>query len=386
MKLACVVHRYGPQATGGSEAHCRAIAQRLAERHDVTVLTSCATDYITWANALPAGPAPDGKVRVLRFPVSRTRHLNRFRGISERVYAERASAAEQIEWFRENGPMVPQLVSHLEQHGREYDRVIFWSFRYYPTWFGLPIVADRAVLVPTAEEEDFIRTATILGDFFARPRAYLFLTPEERALVASRTHRPLPVNDVVGSGLDADSTPPSRDALHRAGVPARFLLYLGRIERNKGADRLLDLYLDGAGQRPSVPLILAGPAIMPIPDDRRLVAVGVVDDATRRALLAHATALIMPSPYESLSLVVLEAWNQATPVLVNGRCKPLRGQVLRANGGLYYDLPGEFSEGLRVLSENTDVADEFGRNGLAYVDCHYRWPHVLDKIERILQA
>ncbi len=57
MKLACVVHRYGPQATGGSEAHCRAIAHRLAPRHDVTVLTSCAIDYVTWAQRAAAGPS-----------------------------------------------------------------------------------------------------------------------------------------------------------------------------------------------------------------------------------------------------------------------------------------------------------------------------------------
>ena len=40
MKLLCVVQRYGPDVTGGSEALCHAIAQRRAARHDVTVATS----------------------------------------------------------------------------------------------------------------------------------------------------------------------------------------------------------------------------------------------------------------------------------------------------------------------------------------------------------
>ena len=89
MKLACVVHRYGPQATGGSEAHCRALALRLAANpnHQVDVLTSCATDYITWKNVLPAGESRDGGVRVMRFPVARRRRLNRFREVSEHVFA-----------------------------------------------------------------------------------------------------------------------------------------------------------------------------------------------------------------------------------------------------------------------------------------------------------
>ena len=33
MKLACVIHRYGAELAGGSEAHCRAIAHQLAARH-----------------------------------------------------------------------------------------------------------------------------------------------------------------------------------------------------------------------------------------------------------------------------------------------------------------------------------------------------------------
>ncbi len=61
VKLACVVQRYGAEVTGGAEAHCRAIAERLAESHDVTVLTSCAKDYLTWRNAYPPGESRLGR-------------------------------------------------------------------------------------------------------------------------------------------------------------------------------------------------------------------------------------------------------------------------------------------------------------------------------------
>jgi glycosyltransferase involved in cell wall biosynthesis len=388
MKLACVVHRYGPQATGGSEAHCRAVAQHLAEHHDVTVLTSCATDYVTWRNALPAGESSDGAVRVLRFPVDTPRHLNLFRELSELVFAERASDEEQREWFRANGPSVPGLLAHLERHGRDYDRVLFWSFRYAPTWFGLPLVADRAILVPTAEDDDLMRTSTRLGPFFAQPRAYLFLTPEERDLVAARCDGPLPPFEIIGSGLDASTRVPSRTALDRLGLPQDFLLYLGRVDKNKGSDRLVEAYLRYCEQTPAgtvpVPLVLAGPVVLPLSPHPHIRTLGFVDDATREALLAHALALVMPSPYESLSLVLLEAWNHGTPVLVNGRCQPLRGQVRRANGGLFYDLPEEFVEAVRYLVAERHVARKLGANGLDYVDSEYRWPLVMDKVEKIL--
>jgi glycosyltransferase involved in cell wall biosynthesis len=393
MRLACVIHRYGPNVIGGSEAHCRAIARRLAEHHDVTVLTSCAQDYVTWADAYPPGDSSDGPVRVHRFRVARRRPLIRFYELSDLVFDGKATAEEQERWFELNGPELPGLIAHLERHGREYDLVLFWSFRYYPSWFGLPRVADRAVLLPTAEEEDLIRTATILGPYFAKPRAYLFLTPEEHALVASRCEGPLPPSAIIGSGLDPAPAPPSRGRLDAMGLPRDYLLYLGRVDRNKGCDRLFALHAEYAAapghEAPAagaLPLVLAGPIMLPIPAHPGLRALGPVDDELRHALLAHARALVMPSPYESLSLVVLEAWNVATPVLVNGRCRPVRGQVLRSNGGLYYDLPGEFVEAARRLAASPALARALGRQGLDHVQREYRWEEVMRRIEGVLAS
>ena len=113
-------------------------------------------------------------------------------------------------------------------------------------------------------------------------------------------------------------------------------------------------------------------------------ALGRVDEDVRDALLAHARALVMPSPFESLSLVVLEAWNRGTPVIVNGRCRPLRGQVQRANGGLYYEWPGEFREAVQRLASDEALARTFGRQGLAYVESQDRWPEVMRKVEAVL--
>jgi glycosyltransferase involved in cell wall biosynthesis len=397
MKLACVVHRYGPQATGGSEAHCRALATRLAANHQVDVLTSCATDYITWKNVLPAGESRDGSVRVMRFPVARQRRLNRFREISEHVFAGRATPGEQDTWFRENGPEMPALLEYLEKHDHEYDRVMFWAFRYYHAWFGIPLVADRAVLVPTAEDDDLIRTATVLGPFFARPRSYLFLTPEERDLVAARCDGHLPSSEVIGAGLDpapdADRAPDASRTHERLAsevdVRPPFLLYLGRVEKNKGCDTLIAHYqayqeAETAAGREPIPLVMAGPVKMAIPEVPRLRVLGFVSDDVRDALLREALALVMPSPFESLNIAVLEAWNVGTPVLVNGRCRPLLGQTRRANGGLIYERRDDFIEALRFFVNNPSAARQFGAQGQRYVDREYRWPVVMSKVEALL--
>jgi hypothetical protein len=95
MKLACVIHRFGADIAGGSESHCRVVAEHLAADHDVTIITTCAKDHVTWKNHYPGGESQIGRLRVLRFPVARPRDLHRFMDISDLVFADRASPAEQ---------------------------------------------------------------------------------------------------------------------------------------------------------------------------------------------------------------------------------------------------------------------------------------------------
>jgi glycosyltransferase involved in cell wall biosynthesis len=390
MKLLFVVQRYGPDVTGGSEAHCRAIAQRLATRHDVSVATSCALDYITWANRYPAGTSRDGAVTVHRFATARERPLHEFWALSERVFDGRASDDEQRKWFALNGPDVPGLLRYLAEHGSAYDRVIFFAFRYAPSWFGLPIVADRAILMPTAEFDALIRSSTVLAPYFASPRSYFFNTPEEKAMIGRIVRGPLPPSVTIGCGVDPAGARPSRSILDAHGIPQDYLIYVGRVDRNKGCDALVRhyaAYVKGAAPgEGTLPLVLAGPVVLRLPAQPGLRALGRVDDELRDALLAHARALVMPSPFESLSLVVLEAWNRETPVIVNARCDVLLGQVRRANGGLYYRSSEEFAGTVRRLASDPETARAFGRQGLAYVEREYRWPLVLERIESLLAS
>jgi glycosyltransferase involved in cell wall biosynthesis len=385
MKLAFVVQRYGAGVAGGSEGHCRDLAERLSPRHDITVLTTCAKDYVTWENAFPAGPAMENGVRVIRFPVARQRRIKVFADLSDEVFDGGAAPDRQQEWFRENGPDAPGLLDHLRAHGHEYDLVVFWTYRYSPSYFGLPLVADRAVLVPTAEEDPAIDLGVLL-EFFDKPAGYIFMTPEERDLVSSRALHPLRQSVVAGIGLEpVPLGVTSRAPIDQLGIPGDYLLYLGRVDRNKGCDALLENFQEYASTRKGVTLVLAGPAKMQVPEHPQIRALGYVSDEVRSALLAHARALVVPSWYESLSIVLLEAWNYAVPALVNGRCKVLAGQVTRANGGLYYMFPAEFDEAADFLLSQRAARDAMGRQGLAYIDREYRWPTVISRVESLLQ-
>jgi glycosyltransferase involved in cell wall biosynthesis len=383
MKLACVVHRFGADIVGGSEAHCRHVAERLAATHDVTVFTTCAKDHISWRNEYPPGDSRVGAVRVRRFPVARERSLHRFRHISDIAFSGTASEAEQTEWFRENGPDAPELIEYLGAHGNEFDRILFWAFRYAEVYFGLPAVADRAILVPTAEEDPVIQM-DLVAPWLSLPAGFLFLTLEEKALVERRLTGTLPPSAVIGSGLEP-ATQGSAAALPPMGSTSPFLLYLGRVDPNKGCETLLQHFVRFAGEHAQAPqLVMAGPVNMPMLEHPKIKQLGRVDESVREALLSNAAILVVPSRFESLSLVLLEAWNHSLGALVNGDCAVLKGQALRANGALYYRNYDEFSRALEYLLEHSEVVCQLGRQGLDYVDREYRWPHVIAKIDQLL--
>jgi glycosyltransferase involved in cell wall biosynthesis len=384
LKLAFVVQRYGADIAGGSEAHCRELAERLSPDHDVTILTTCAVDYVTWANVMAPGMSRAGQVTVVRFEVERPRRLKTFAQLTDEV-SDGAAPEREEAWFRENGPIVPGLLTHLREHGARYDLVLFWTFRYYPSYFGLPIVADRAILVPTAED-DRIVTLNILERFFRLPAGYLFMTPEEKALVSARAGVPLAPSATIGIGMEPVApAPDARELLNRHGVPSEFVLYLGRVDRNKGCETLLDYFQEYARHDTDLALVLAGPAKMQVPVHPRIHALGYVSDDVRAALLSEALALVVPSPYESLSIVLLEAWNYGRPAVVNALCTVLRGQVRRANGGLYYRSSREFIEILSYLRSHPAERRALGESGRAYVNREYRWPVVMARVNALLE-
>jgi hypothetical protein len=95
----------------------------------------------------------------------------------------------------------------------------------------------------------------------------------------------------------------------------------------------------------------------------------------------------MPSYYESLSMVALEAWALGKPVLANGSCEVLRGQCIRSRAGLYYENQAEFVETLKAIADGRTLNAALGANGRTFFDRHYAWPVIerkyLDMLARL---
>jgi glycosyltransferase involved in cell wall biosynthesis len=387
VKLAVVVQRYGADINGGAELHARYVAERLAKYAEVEVVTTCARDYVTWRNELPPGVERINGIAVRRFPVARERHPQEFGRRSHDVFDEPHSLADELAWLDSEGPTSPALLNYLVRSAHAFDHVLLFSYRYYHAWHAARRLAARAVLVPTAERDPAIGLS-IFGPLFRGVRGIMYNSHEERAMIHAATHNEHVPGVVVGIGSEVPGrTEPARfRRRHRISRP--FAIYIGRIDANKGCAELFDYFQRYSMTFPrGLDLVLIGNAIIPVPQHHRIHHLGYLSDEDKFDALAAADLLIMPSYFESLSMVALEAWALGRPVLANGRCDVLKGQCIRSNAGLYYESYEEFAETLYSLESNGPLHARLGRNGRDYFTRHYAWPVIerkyLDMFERL---
>ncbi len=373
MKLAVVVQRYAAGISGGAELHARYVAERLARHAEVDILTTCARDYVTWKNELPAGTETVSGLRVRRFPVAHPRIPDQFGRRSQFVFNERHSFADEQRWLDSEGPTSPGLIQHITSTAADVDFFIFFSYRYYHAWHGARAVPAKAILVPTAERDPAIGLS-IFPPVFRGVRAIMYNSPEERALIEHVSGRRGPGVVVgVGSQIPERTQPRRFQRKHRVSRP--FALYVGRIDENKGCPELFSHFERYAVMYPhGLDLLLVGSSVIDVPKHPRIRHLGFLSDEDKFDALAAADLLIMPSPFESLSMVALEAWALGKPVLANGKCDVLKGQCIRSNAGLYYESFEEFAEALYLLEASGPLGAILGRNGAEFFRRHYSWP------------
>lgn len=373
MKVAVAVQRYGADIGGGAELHARYIAERLARHAEVEVVTTCARDYVTWRNERPAGVESVNGIPVRRFPVHRERDPHDFGRQSERVFEHRHSIADELAWLESEGPASRALVDYVAGND-SFDWVVLFSYRYYHAYHLARRLASKAILVPTAERDPAV-ALRIFGPIFRSVRAIMYNSHEEQAMIQAASGNTDVPGVVVGVGSEIPERTDPQRFRKKFGIQRPFAIYIGRIDENKGCKELFDFYRRYASTFPrGLDLVLAGSAIMPVPDHPRIHHLGFVSDEDKYDALAASDLLIMPSYFESLSMVALEAWALGKPVLANGKCDVLKGQCIRSGAGLYYENYAEFAEALYSLESNGPLHARLGRNGREYFRTHYAWP------------
>ena len=326
-----------------------------------------------------------------------------------------------MEWLNQQGPWCPNLIEYLKRHQQQYDVLIFFTYLYATTVQGLDVCPQRSILVSTAHDEPAIRLE-IYKDVFARPAALCYLTESERKFVHEFfVERPL-LEEVTGVGIEIPQsqpypripTPPPDDEerqasgdqqpleddsitrdygshiLQRGSVFRRrhrlygpIVLYGGRIDPGKGCEELIQYFSEYVKEGGDATLALMGAKLMSLPEEPFIRFAGMLSENERVQGLEAATVVACPSPFESLSLLALEALAVGTPILANARSAVLVEHCIRSNGGLYYAERDEFVEALKLLLSDERLRRQLGRNGREYVRRNYRWDVVLGKFERL---
>lgn len=382
-KIAFVCQRYGLEVNGGAELLCRLVAERLTAAFDVTVYTTCATDYISWANVYPRGEEILNGVRVIRFPVVRERNRKAF-GLFSRLVLHNPLHLSALEekWIDMQGPYCPEIVAALAQDHGEYRAILFMTYLYYTTVRGMYPGLKNAFLIPTVHDEPTVYLK-VFDRLFSRAAGFVWNSPEERTFALKRFPFIAGKPEIMaGVGIEVPaSLPPLPDCLN--GI--EYVLYSGRIDAHKGCDRLFEYFLQYKKDHPNgLKLVLTGKGTCPVPKDPDIISLGFVEDEVKYAVMTGALAFVLFSPFESLSMVVLESMAVSRPVIVNGDCEVLRGHCRRSGAGLAFSDYDSFVAAVEKLRARGPEYLKMCENGKKYVNENYQWDRIIGQYRKLI--
>ena len=416
MKFAFITPRYGAEFSAGAEHACRLLAEQIAKRHDVDVLTTTSRDAATWKNEYSEGSDRVRGAFVRRFAVGTMPERSAFAELSRRLREGPRSRPDELSWLRHVGPWSSGLLEHIKRQHRSYDALVFFGLWHPLTVSGLEIAPERSVVFPHLHLRPELRF-DLWADVLTVPRAVGYFSNSERRLVHSYVGVAPQYEEVIGIGVDPppqqtyprhqqdpadvittdDDSATDEDALDGSylsgrGVPFRrrhrlydnFALYGGRVEPHNGCEEMLEYFDSFAASRTDdMGLVLMGVKMMTVPDAPYLRLAGVLPDRERMTAYEAAAVTIAPDADDLLSQSLLESLAVGTPVLANASNEAAVEHCRRANAGLYYSNREEFVGALTVL-RTPALRERMGENGRRYIRHHHQWDAVIGRFERLV--
>ena len=387
MKLGFVAPFYGARAAGGAEAECRHTAVRLARAgHDVHVFTTCLLDtHHDWnVNVHRAGTSVEDGVSVHRHRVAYT-DLGAFYRLNARLAAGESLSAREEQQFVAFNLNSADLLRVLDEARDTFDAFCLIPYLFGTTVFGAQVTGPKAVLIPCLHDEPYARLGPI-RDLFRAVRRIVFHSAAEQALASELYGLPADRGILLGEGVETGFESNAARFRARFGLDGPFVLCAGKKDRAKNVHTLIDCFTRYRRRRPDsgLRLVLIGPGSLPVPDDMRnaIVDLGYVSDQEKKDAYSAASIFCQPSLNESFSIVLMEAWNCATPAVVHARCAVTREHAMRSGGGFFFENCAEFEGCLDRLLGDRELARHMGAAGRRYVLQNFEWNRIVARYER----
>ena len=397
MKIGIIVQRYGLQINGGAELHARQVAEKLARKHQVSVFTTKSISYMDWGNEIEANFEQLNNVDIYRFNSTK-----RHKKLSHRFYRKMRNwskisiflrklglnnLAESRffytgnkfqKWLEYQGPFCPDMLEKIKKVNDDFDVFIFFTYLYYPTNAALPEVKEKSLFIPTAHDEKPFYFPDY-QDIFVNSKFIMYNSKGEKDLVENTYSRTKNVkSDIAGVGIDYPVF-----EIQDKPYSENYFVYIGRVDRSKNVHELVEFFENYNKINPDTKLVIIGKKENDINSkNKNIIFKGFISDQEKNNLLFHSKALIIPSKYESLSMVTLEAMMMGKPVIAYHYSDVLVDHINKSKAGFVYSNNKKFNDILKQIEMMNDTQyNEIAENGKKYVLDNYSWEVIMDKFE-----
>ncbi|MDZ4724972.1 MAG: glycosyltransferase family 4 protein [Leptospira sp.] len=372
-KIAFILPRFLPEIAGGAEKLALDYALILKEHYTVEIFTSCAKDYITWKNELSQGTSSWNNLLIHRFPVNKERNIQKMNQVLNDCLKKgnQVNPIEEDLFLIEQGPYLPNLVNHFIKVQSSFSLVIFVGYLYYPIVKLLPEVKIQKLIIPTFHDEPAL-SLPIYTRIFLPSYIYSFNAPEELNVYENQ-FKSKPKYDLIGTYVTIPTI--KAQEINFNNTESKFnILTMGRMEVAKGFKELFEYYHEWQKHYDTKDINWTSIGSNhfkqnEIPDSIHIQ--GFVSEEEKYRFISSASLVINPSPYESFSIAMMEAWSYGVPVLVNAKSDVMRGHCDRSQGGLYYSDELSFRRCLEYLINHPNLCRSLGANGKKYVQANF---------------
>lgn len=409
-RIAFVVTRYGKDINGGTEQHCRMLAERLVPYYNVEVLTTCAQDCTKGGNEYSEGEEIINEVFVKRFKVAPIhpeshnyyvrkskwnrrlrKHLYQLRLL--RFFASiwpiwKLEREKELKVMKSYVFYSSDLFVYLKENQHDYKAIIPINISYPLAYYASLCIPDKIILIPTMHYESST-FRSIYTEVFTKVAYIGFNTDAEQKLaegIFSKTQ--MAPHGIISVGIDDASDADWEKTKKKYNLPNDYLLFVGRIDKGK-LNHVINYFLAYKAKyvNSNLNFVLVGGLFSTPTHHPNIIYTGFVDENEKYSIIQHAKVLINPSKFESLSLILLEGMSRGKAMLVNGRCPVLKEHCNKSQGAaLYYLSKRDFISKLYRLESSEELRLQMGRKGKIYVMQNYSWGLIIERLKKVINS
>jgi glycosyltransferase involved in cell wall biosynthesis len=371
---------FSGKSYSGSDRYTHEVANLLSIENQVTICTTTSLDYVRWDSHFKEGFSCLDNLKIYRFKPNYERNISKFnRSLRRLIKKKNLKSSDYEKFIIEQGPFVPKMIEYIKYNINSFEIIIFIGYLYYPIVYGIPLCKNKSIIIPTLHDE-VVAYFPIYKDLLSIDLIYSFNTPEELDVYKKIYDRVPEKYSIIGTCITLNSI----SIPDKPNIYGKYILYVGRVDTGKGVEQLVRFFKEWKTRYNSdYKLLIAGGGGNPIDSDLDIVFLGYVTEDEKYFLIKNSMFLINPSPMESFSIIIMEAWLFNKAVIVNSMSDTMKNHCLRSNAGLYYADIYDFMETLNFFIMNPMKRDRMGENGKRYVEENYSPKVILSKFEQI---